>query len=66
MELCEYLTNGIRLFHVERIRPDGIVELEDCGVDRVLAVPPEQLEKMNLRHVEPLQKGTEGIGDRRS
>lgn len=61
MEIGEYLTNGIRLFRVEGIRRDGVVELEDCGVNRRLCVPPGQIDKMFLEPLKPLQKGTEGL-----
>lgn len=61
MKIDDYLTNGIKLFRVEDIRKDGTVELEDCRINRILACPPEQFEKMGLRPVAPLQKGTEGL-----
>lgn len=61
MEIGDYLTNGIRLFHVEDIRRDGVIELEDCRLNRILAVPPEQIKKMFLRPLKPLQKGVEGL-----
>lgn len=61
MEIGDYLTNGIRLFRVEAIRKNGEIELEDCGLNRELVVPREQFDKMGLRSVDPLQKGTEGL-----
>ena len=60
VKIDQYLTNGIKLFRVENVRP-GIIDLEDCKLNRIYACPEEQFKKMGLRPVEPLQKGTEGL-----
>ena len=66
VRIDQYLTNGIKLFRVDKIREEeNVVELEDCATNEILPTSlgriRGQINAKLLRPVEPLQKGTEGL-----